>query len=91
MVILVDLVTVLTCGAHAVHATMCASASFRPEGELAPFVRMVAQGSGGAGEGFEVQKYGDGRVALIGTSVPRLRFVPYVMLLSVHLDSLFCC
>ena len=30
------------------------------------------QGSGGAGEGFEVQKYGDGRVALIGERVVSL-------------------
>lgn len=29
---------------------------------------MMVQGAGGTGEGFEVQKYGDGRVALIGNA-----------------------
>lgn len=29
---------------------------------------MLPQGAGGGGEGFEVQKYGDGRVALIGST-----------------------
>lgn len=52
-------------------ATSCARAPF--DAALALHVQRVVtllrcalQGSGGTGEGFEVVKYGDGRVALIG-------------------------
>ena len=33
-------------------------------------VKLLSQDGKGGGEGFEVQKYGDGRVALIGEHTP---------------------
>ncbi len=53
-----------TSGAHQAHS-VCTSPT-HPIVEPRCLVRATPPQAGGGGEGFEVQKYGDGRVALIG-------------------------
>lgn len=55
-------------------------------GHLSAFSKTMFQGSSGAGEGFEVTKYGHGRVALIGFPRFANKFSKSFVCLNVNIN-----